>query len=52
MRILAVQPLNPFPLPERMGADEEPLLEEIVFGDIKFSRLSNADGIVQTGGAL
>ena len=45
-------PLNPFPFPEQMGADEELLLEKIIFGDIKSSRLSNAYGIVQTGGAL
>lgn len=35
-----------------MGADEEILLKEIVFGDIKSSRLSDGYGIVQTGGAL
>ena len=45
-------PLNPFPFPEQMGANEELLLEEIVFGDIKSSRVSNGYGIVQTGGAL
>ena len=39
-------PLNPFPFPEQMGADEAFLLEKVVLGDVVSSCLSNGDGIV------